>query len=270
MADMRRFPFKFNAASIIILIIAIAGTLAWIILTPPGLWGKADAIGYAVCHRIAERSYDIGGRELPLCARCTGMYLGAFAGLIYLGRKGRRGKFPPGRIWVVLGVFALVFALDSLNSFAMLLPGSPSVYLTTNLIRLFAGTGMGIIIPVVLWPVFNQTVWLDFEDRPILESWKELGLIMLFALILDLSILSGVPFLVLPAALISAGTVLVILTLVYTVVWTMVQRKENQYRIWSEIWVLLLLGFITALGQIALMDILRYNMTGTWSGFIPQ
>ncbi len=162
---MKRPPFRFTAASIIILVIAIALVVTWLILTPPGLMGKADAIGYAVCHRIAERSYDIGGRELPLCARCTGMYLGAFAGLVYLGRKGRRGKFPPGRIWAVLGVFALVFTLDSLNSFAMLLPGSPSVYITTNLMRIFAGTGMGIIIPVVLWPVFNQTVWEDFETE---------------------------------------------------------------------------------------------------------
>lgn len=176
----------------------------------------------------------------------------------------------PGKIWAVLGVFAFIFALDSLNSFAMLLPGSPSVYLTTNLIRIFAGTGMGIIIPVVLWPVFHQTVWEDFEPRPILAGWKELGIVLLFAVGLDLFILSGVPFLVLPAAFISAGTVLAILTQVYTVVWTMLQRNENKYRIWSEIWVLLLLGFITALGQIAFMDILRYNMTGTWSGFIPQ
>ena len=267
---MKHPAFKLNVASLIVLIIAITGTLAWLVLTPPGLMGKADAIGYAVCHRIAERSFDIGGRELPLCARCTGMYLGAFAGLVYLGRKGKRGKFPPGKIWAVLGVFAFIFALDSLNSFAMLLPGSPSVYLTTNLIRIFAGTGMGIIIPVVLWPVFHQTVWEDFEPRPILAGWKELGIVLVFALGLDLFILSGVPFLVLPAAFISAGTVLAILTLVYTVVWTMLQRNENKYRIWSEIWVLLLLGFITALGQIALMDILRYNMTGTWSGFIPQ
>src|SRR5512137_79310 len=177
---MNRLPFKFNAASIIVLALALALLVTWCVLTPPGLLGKADAIGYAVCHRIAERSYDIGGRELPLCARCTGMYLGAFAGLIYLGHKGKRGKFPPGRIWVVLGVFTLIFLVDSLNSFAMLLPGSPNIYTTTNLMRLLTGTGMGIIIPVVLWPVFHQTIWGDFEPEPILKSWRELGLLMLF------------------------------------------------------------------------------------------
>src|SRR5450759_1456011 len=49
----------------------------WFINTPPGLLGKADAIGYAVCHRISERSFHIGSIQLPLCARCSGMYLGA-------------------------------------------------------------------------------------------------------------------------------------------------------------------------------------------------
>lgn len=266
---MQKSPFRLNAVSIIVIVIAVSLVIAWLILTPSGLMGKADAIGYAVCHRIAERSYDIGGRELPLCARCTGMYLGAFAGLVYLGRKGKRGRFPPGKIWAVLAVFIVIFGVDSLNSFAMLLPGNPHIYLTTNIIRLFTGTGMGIFIPVVLWPVFHQTVWADFESKPIMEGWRDLGFTLGFGLLLDLFVLSGIPFLVLPAGLISAGTVLAILTLVYTVVWTMLQRKENQYRIWSEIWILLLLGFITALGQIALMDILRYNMTGTWSGFIP-
>jgi len=265
---MEKPPNRSRAISIIIVIVALALIITWLCLTPPGLLGKADAIGYAVCHRIAQRSYEVGGRQLPLCARCTGMYLGAFAGLVYLGRKGKRGMFPRNKFWVVLGVFAFLFTLDSLNSFAMLLPNAPHVYLTTNLIRLLTGTGMGIIIPVVLWPVFNQTVWSDFKPEPILQNWKELGLLVGFGLLLDLVVLSGVPFLVLPAALISAATVPAILTLVYTVVWAMLQRKENQFRIWSEIWILLLLGFITALGQIALMDLLRFSMTGTWSGFI--
>lgn len=266
---MKNLPRKNLVISIVIIVVAFVAVLAWLILTPPGLMGKADAIGYAVCHRIAERSYDIGGRELPLCARCTGMYLGAFVGLIYLGRKGKRGMFPPGKIWVVLGILAILFIFDSLNSFAMLLPGSPHIYITTNLIRLLTGTGMGIFIPVVLWPVFNQTLWADYENKPVLDGWKDILLMIGFGLLMDLAVLSGIPFLVIPAGLISAGTVLAILTLVYTVVWTMLQRKENKYRIWSEIWILLLLGFITALGQVALMDILRYNMTGTWSGFIP-
>jgi membrane-associated HD superfamily phosphohydrolase len=56
---------------------------AWLLNTPPGILGKADAIGYAVCHRIDLRSFHMGEIQLPLCARCSGMYLGAMVGLIY-------------------------------------------------------------------------------------------------------------------------------------------------------------------------------------------
>ena len=57
--------------------------VGWLLNTPAGILGKADAIGYAVCHRIGERSFHIGGRSLSLCARCTGMYLGAMVGMVY-------------------------------------------------------------------------------------------------------------------------------------------------------------------------------------------
>ena len=64
--------------------------VGWLFNTPGGLLGKADAVGYAVCHRIDLRSFYIGDRQLPLCARCTGMYLGAMLGLVYQVFFGRR------------------------------------------------------------------------------------------------------------------------------------------------------------------------------------
>ncbi|MDW7990671.1 MAG: DUF2085 domain-containing protein, partial [Anaerolineae bacterium] len=49
---------------------------AYFLLTPPGLLTKTDCIGVAVCHRIPSHSFHIGGRQLPLCARCTGTFPG--------------------------------------------------------------------------------------------------------------------------------------------------------------------------------------------------
>ena len=46
-------------------LVPIAGVLIlayFLYFTPPGLLGKADALGYAVCHRIDERSFHIDGR----------------------------------------------------------------------------------------------------------------------------------------------------------------------------------------------------------------
>ena len=59
--------------------------VAFVFITPPGLLGKADGIGYAVCHRIDARSFHLHDRQLPLCARCTGEFNAAAIALIFLG-----------------------------------------------------------------------------------------------------------------------------------------------------------------------------------------
>src|SRR5262245_33087060 len=35
------------------------------------------AVGGSVCHQRPERSFYLWGRQLPVCARCTGIYAGA-------------------------------------------------------------------------------------------------------------------------------------------------------------------------------------------------
>lgn len=45
--------------------------------------GALSAAGYAagsfICHQRPERSFHLWGAQLPVCARCTGIYLGAAA-----------------------------------------------------------------------------------------------------------------------------------------------------------------------------------------------
>jgi len=160
--------------------------LAWLFNTPAGLLGKADAIGYAVCHRIDVRSFHFAnGRQLPLCARCSGMYLGAMLGLAYLAALDRRrGGLPPRPIQTIFGLFALAFAVDGLNSFMSLVPGLPGLYQPQNWLRLVTGTGMGLVIAAFLFPAFNQTVWRDWDPRPALGTFKMLAGLVLLAGIL--------------------------------------------------------------------------------------
>ena len=84
------FPWRW-----LLLGFAFVLTVVWLFLTPEGLLGKADAVGYSVCHRISVRSFHIGERPLPLCARCSGMFLGALLGLVYQAAQGKKGKMPP-------------------------------------------------------------------------------------------------------------------------------------------------------------------------------
>ena len=248
--------------------------LGWLLGTPGGLLGKADAVGYAVCHRIDARSFHLGDRTLPLCARCSGMYLGAVVGLLYqwlVSRK--RAGMPPARVILILILFVVAFAVDGVNSYLRLnvemgvLPWAPKLYEPSNIFRLLTGTAMGLGIAAMLYPAFNQTVWMDWQAKPAISGLRSLATMVILALVVDLLVLTENPFVLYPLALISAAGVMILLTMVYSMVWLMLFRLENRYRYIHQIVLPLTGGFGLALLQIALLDIVRYVFTGTWDGF---
>lgn len=241
--------------------------LGWWYLTPPGLLGKADAAGYAVCHRIAARSFWIGGRQTPLCARCSGMYLGALLGMVYLGLFGKRAGMPRIKVAVVLILFLMVFAVDGANSYLHFFPNAPALYQPENWLRLLTGTGIGLGIAAVLVPVIHQSFWQTYDGRAALEGWKQFLPLLGLAGLLDLAILSDNPLLIYPLALLSGASIFMILALVYTIVWLMISKRENRFTNYRDLWVPLLAGFLTALVQIAVLDAGRFWLTHTWAGF---
>ncbi len=241
--------------------------VGWLIETPAGLLGKADAIAYAICHRIAARSFTIGDRPMPLCARCTGMYLGALVGLVYQIRLGKRGGLPSHKILAVLAFFVVAFGIDGVNSYLQFFPHAPSLYTPQNWLRLLTGTGMGLGMAAMLLPVFNQTIWQNWSGEKLLSSWRQLIELLLLAALVDLAVLSGNPLLLYPLALISAATVMVLLSMIYAMVWVMLSKRENHFQSLKGLTIVLVVGFSTALSQIAVMDFARYLLTGTWKGF---
>jgi len=157
----------------IIPMVTVFVVIIWFTFTPGGLLGKADAVGYAVCHRIEARSFHFGTRQIPLCARCTGQYLGAISGILFLGlvRPKRVGR-PPWKIIVPLILFVLFFAVDGLNSYLHLIPGLSQYFLyePNNFLRLFTGTGLGLGMSVLLFPAFNEIIWKERNPAPTLEG----------------------------------------------------------------------------------------------------
>jgi hypothetical protein len=53
--------------------------------------------GSLICHQRPERSFALWGTPLPVCARCTGIYLGAAIGVI--GALVRRTPIVGVRLW---------------------------------------------------------------------------------------------------------------------------------------------------------------------------
>jgi uncharacterized membrane protein len=102
-----------NLTRLFIPLAAILVFAFWFSFTPPGLLGKADAIGYAICHRIDERSFHIHDRQLPLCARCTGEFYAAGISLLFFGIFSPRKSGMPGwKLGVPLLFFLAAFGID--------------------------------------------------------------------------------------------------------------------------------------------------------------
>ncbi len=76
-----------------------------------------------------------------------------------------------------------------------------------------------------------------------------------------------IPILYYPIAILSTGTVIIILGMVYTLLWSIILNKENTLDKLKDGITFYLLGVICALLQIGLMDLIRMSMTGSWSGF---
>lgn len=240
----------------------------WLVETPAGLLGKMDAIGYAVCHRIEARSFHLGDRALPLCARCSGMYLGALLGLLYQLPLRRRSGLPNRKVSFVLLVFLVAFAVDGINSYVHFFPQFPSLYNPSNPLRLLTGSMLGIGLAAVLLPTFRQVAWAEPDPAPVLHSWKQIAALVGLALGLDLLVLWQNPLIEYPLAILSAMTVPLILTLVYTILLLMAFKQENKARTWRDLWIFLAGGMLLALLQIGLVDILRFALTHSWSGFV--
>jgi uncharacterized membrane protein len=48
----------------------------------PAHWSVVQAGFRVVCHQLPERSLSIAGASMPVCARCAGIYCGAFVALL--------------------------------------------------------------------------------------------------------------------------------------------------------------------------------------------
>ena len=265
----------YNLTRFLVPIMAVIVFAVWFYIAPPGLLGKADAIGYAICHRIDERSFHIGDRQLPLCARCTGEFYSAAITLLFFGFFSKKQSGMPGwKLGAPLIVFFLAFGIDGSNSYLYLLKQTvggtlnniPNLYIPSNTLRLFTGSGMGIALASLLYPAFNQSAWKDSDLRPALD-WKKLGMLVSIILIVNLAILTESPIVLYPIAILSVLGVLALLIIVFSMAWILMMRQENEFNSLTQMWMPLLAGTTLAFLMITAIDLLRFKLTGTWGGF---
>jgi uncharacterized membrane protein len=278
MSAMKQTSPKTRIANLTHWLVPIAAVIAfavWFTIAPPGLLGKADAVGYAICHRISERSFHIGDRQLPLCARCTGEFFSAAITLLFFAIVSpKKSGMPDWKLGLPLLLFFIAFGIDGSNSYLYLLkttaPGAfdniPNLYIPNNTLRLFTGSGMGIALASILYPAFNQSVWKDSIRERALD-WKKLGILVGTIIIVDLAILTENPIILYPVAFLSVLGVLGLLIIVFSMMWLLVMRQENEFTPLKEMWMPFLAGTTLAFLMITAIDLLRLKLTGTWGGF---
>jgi uncharacterized membrane protein len=268
-------PHITNLTRIFVPVAALLVFAFWFTFAPPGLLGKADAIGYAICHRIDERSFQIGDRQLPLCARCTGEFYAAGISLLFFTIVSPRKSGMPGwRLGVPLLFFLAAFGIDGSNSFFYLLKQTsggaldqiPNLYIPNNTLRLLTGSGMGIALASVLYPAFNQSAWKNTDPERAL-TWKKLGILIGLILLVDLLVLTEHPIVLYPIAILSVLGVLALLVMVFSMVWILIMRQENEFTSMKQMWMPFLAGTTLAFLMIGVIDLLRFQLTGTWGAF---
>ena len=61
--------------------------------------------------------------------------------------------------------------------------------------------------------------------------------------------------------------VVALLTMVFSIVWIMVMKQDNAFEHASQLWLPALAGLTLAFLLILSIDLFRFNLTHTWTGF---
>ena len=212
---------------------------------------------------------------MPLCARCTGEFNAAFIALLFqefISHK--RSKLPNRGILAMLIIFFLAFAIDGSNSYLALMKTAyhgafsniPNLYITDNTARVFTGSGMGITMASVLFPMYNQSIWRSPEEKPVLK-WSQFSLLVGIVLLFDFGMLTQNAIILYPVAILSTLGVLLLLSMVFSIVWIMVMKQDNAFDRLRQLWLPAVAGLTLAFLLILSIDLFRFNLTHTWGGF---
>lgn len=112
------------------------------------------AIGGVICHQRPERSFFWDGHQLPVCARCTGLYVSAAVGFLAwfafkLVRRWRRIEGDPNCALRLL-------ALASAPTLMSVVTGTLGLWDGSNLTRALLAIPLGLSAGAIVSAVFAK------------------------------------------------------------------------------------------------------------------
>jgi uncharacterized membrane protein len=244
------------------LVALVALAIITVFLPAEWLW-PLNLVGYAVCHRIPERSFFAAQTQLPVCARDTGMFSGALIGLVSfaLVLRTRASLFPARPYIIVLAVCFLAWGIDGFNSYVVLATGNTLFYPPQNWLRLVTGALMGVSLSAFVAALMNQAIWRDPADAPTVGSWRDVARLLLIALGIIVIVLWRPDFLYGPIALTSSLGAVTLLTIVNGLLVLIMMRRHGQIERWSQLILPMIAGLCLSIIQIGLIDLLRASLS---------
>lgn len=220
-------------------------------------------LGYGVCHQIPARTIHLAGQALPLCARCSGIYLGAAAGFAFMiaAGRGRSSIMPPVKVLVALLLFVVAFGLDGVNSYLTFFPGVPHLYEPQNWLRFTTGILHGLAISLVVLPVFNFTFWKESTLTPVVTGLRELLALAGLCLLITVLANADIDALLYPLALVSSAGLLAMFALLNGAILLIALKRENRGTGGRSLAIVLGAGLAMGLAEIAALDAVRLWLT---------
>jgi uncharacterized membrane protein len=155
----------------------LATSVVWAVLLPVASYAASHAsysyalafvvygAGSVVCHQLPARSFHLWAVQMPVCARCTGIYVGAaVASLIATVRLGDTVRLKPDPTYAPSGYVVSAFsrtidsaqrartllALASLPTALTLIDEWTTGDVPSNIIRALAGAPLGAAVALVI------------------------------------------------------------------------------------------------------------------------
>jgi len=102
-------------------------------------------IGSLLCHQKPERSFHLWAQQLPVCARCTGIYLGA-AAMAIVGTVEQPFRAARGLKACATTVTRAIVILASMPTIATVVYEWTTGVMPSNAIRFAAGLPLGVVV----------------------------------------------------------------------------------------------------------------------------
>ena len=184
----REWPVRPSVTPRCVAVVFVSSAVAWLAwlivapILPVPLAAITYALGSFICHQRPERSFHLGVAQLPVCARCIGIYTGvALAGLVYAGRTFIRPEAREGSPYddgtdggrrTLIARWPLV--LSTMPTVMSVVVEWAGVWQPSNIVRAGAGVPLGVGLSLV---VIGALTTLHYDEcaprRPIVPPPRQ-------------------------------------------------------------------------------------------------